>query len=455
MATEADLIQKFKDLNIPVGADFEELIHTAFAGANLADLVNNYDSRITTVENDLSTAKNSIQANTDNKVTDNKNGTEQLNGIQVQPYNKLSDVTSVRNIVLQTDNAIPYIAKGGIGEAIQDFSLYDGFPSLPSGTQVYYSYDLVVKNADGGIHWFGWDSPWSAFVNNQSITTDGIHHFQGTTTIPDADITKGQFIHPTIDYSHATYQVKNLMVVVGSIPVTHLPAPEDKADDSKVAHLSGANNFDTIPTVNNNPLLLASSLPSDITRTTKDANFTGKLQKSGIDVATTTDVTTAVSTATANMVDPSKPTNFTAGLKSGGVDVATAADLKSIEDASWHTVTGKNDTFSDYILMYKINDAEKYVDFIFYGTMGITIHNDTNWHEIIDLSTIVKNPKDVSGGLIALIPAANGGGLTEVSKSGTKLVFNWQYNNTSLFAGNNVMSFGSDTKTPFMRVSFY
>ena len=39
------------------------------------------------------------------------------------------------------------------------------------------------------------------------------------------------------------------------------------ADDSKVAHLSGANNFDTVPTVNNNPLLLASSLPSDLART--------------------------------------------------------------------------------------------------------------------------------------------------------------------------------------------
>ncbi|MCT3552399.1 phage baseplate upper protein [Lentilactobacillus buchneri] len=72
------------------------------------------------------------------------------------------------------------------------------------------------------------------------------------------------------------------------------------ADDSKVAHLSGANNFDTVPTVNNNPLLLASSLPPDLARTTKDANFTGKLQKSGIDVATTSDVTNAVNTATSN-----------------------------------------------------------------------------------------------------------------------------------------------------------
>ena len=58
------------------------------------------------------------------------------------------------------------------------------------------------------------------------------------------------------------------------------------ADDSQVAHLSGANNFDTVPTVDKNPLLLANSLPSDLARTGQDTNFTGKLQKSGIDVAT-------------------------------------------------------------------------------------------------------------------------------------------------------------------------
>ena len=56
--------------------------------------------------------------------------------------------------------------------------------------------------------------------------------------------------------------------------------------DDEVAHLSGANNFDTVPTVDNNPLLLANSLPSDLARTGQDTNFTGKLQKSGIDVAT-------------------------------------------------------------------------------------------------------------------------------------------------------------------------
>jgi len=48
------------------------------------------------------------------------------------------------------------------------------------------------------------------------------------------------------------------------------------AEDSKVAHLSGANNFDTVPTVNNNPLLLASSLPTDLARTGSNQEFTGK-----------------------------------------------------------------------------------------------------------------------------------------------------------------------------------
>lgn len=72
--------------------------------------------------------------------------------------------------------------------------------------------------------------------------------------------------------------------------IEEVNAKQDKigytpADDSKVAHLSGANNFDTVPTVNNNPLLLASSLPSDLARTGQDANFTGKLQQNGQNVA--------------------------------------------------------------------------------------------------------------------------------------------------------------------------
>ena len=85
---------------------------------------------------------------------------------------------------------------------------------------------------------------------------------------------------------------------------------------------------------------------------------TGPAGKDGTQVdlteyAKTTDVTTAISAATANMVDSSKPTNFTAGLQSGGVDVATAADLKSVEDSAWRPLTLKNSTSG--IILFKDN----------------------------------------------------------------------------------------------------
>ncbi|MCA7081878.1 hypothetical protein LGL73_14125, partial [Staphylococcus aureus] len=44
------------------------------------------------------------------------------------------------------------------------------------------------------------------------------------------------------------------------------------ADDSKVAHLSGANNFDTVPTVNSNPLLLENYYTVDLTDAKYDRN---------------------------------------------------------------------------------------------------------------------------------------------------------------------------------------
>ncbi|WP_061777267.1 collagen-like protein [Levilactobacillus senmaizukei] len=85
---------------------------------------------------------------------------------------------------------------------------------------------------------------------------------------------------------------------------------------------------------------------------------TGPAGKDGTQVdlteyAKTTDVTTAISTATANMVDSTKATNFTAGLQSGGVNVATAADLKSIKDSAWRPLTLKNSTSG--IILFKDN----------------------------------------------------------------------------------------------------
>lgn len=77
---------------------------------------------------------------------------------------------------------------------------------------------------------------------------------------------------------HSTDMRKPASDVAG---IEEVNAKQDKiaytpANDSKVAHLSGTNNFDTVPTVKNNPLLLASSLPSDLARTGSNQEFTGK-----------------------------------------------------------------------------------------------------------------------------------------------------------------------------------
>lgn len=276
--------------------------------------------------------------------------------------------------------------------------------------------------------------PWSPAP--QDITNRVLDNHDGSITV------NGNIFTPADDSKvvHTTDMRKPASDVAG---IEEVNAKQDKigytpADDSKVAHLSGANNFDTVPTVNNNPLLLASSLPSDLARTgsdqeftgkntfdtapidkatgnpyitkdgvpavpstladtTKDTNFTGKLQKSGIDVATKSDVTTAVSATTANMVDSSKPTNFTAGLKSGGVDVATAADLKSVEDASWRQLDNKYITpTSGYTLspatniLYKIDDSNHKI----YLSGSIVLTNNSYTDKVpvtIQLDSIVKS----------------------------------------------------------------
>ncbi|QBJ03595.1 capsid and scaffold protein [Lactobacillus phage 3-521] len=99
------------------------------------------------------------------------------------------------------------------------------------------------------------------------------------------------------DFSTGTYlKFGKLKLEKGSVATDWCPNPEDKvnvadmrkpasdvagieevnakqdkigytpADDSKVAHLSGANNFDTLPTVNNTPLLTSDKLPDNIVK---------------------------------------------------------------------------------------------------------------------------------------------------------------------------------------------
>lgn len=215
------------------------------------------------------------------------------------------------------------------------------------------------------------------------------------------------------------------------------------SDDSKVAHLSGANNFDTVPTVNNNSLLLASSLPSDLARTGSDQEFTGKntFDVAPIDKATGNPYITKDGVPS-DVARTSQQTNFPAGLQSGGVDVATAADLKSIADKAWYQLDNKYIVpASGYTLsptttiLYKIDDSihKLYLS----GSISLTENNSTtdNISVTVRLGSIVKSILTSSVLYMGYLNTAyNSLGEVYASQSSTNLTFYVEYGTASIVA---------------------
>lgn len=385
-----------------VGTDLYVWVNGAWKNCgNVSPDLKNYVT-VTDLNNGLST-----------KVTDNKNGTITANNLTYDLSK--SGLTSLQLVNSGSFNDLP------LGTVFAGTSMVDG----PDKNHTFTTTTFYFS---------GWSGRKAqiAIADNTNLmyfrVYMGINWTNWTLLSDDSKVV------------HTTDMRKPASDVAG---IEEINAKQDKigytpADDSKVAHLSGANNFDTVPTVNNNPLLLASSLPSDLARTgsdqeftgkntfdtapidkttgnpyitkdgvpevsptladtTKDTNFTGKLQKSGIDVATKSDITTAVSTATANMVDSSKQTNFTAGLQSGGINVATAADLKSVEDAAWRQLDNKYITSDIAIssastVLYKIDDTNKRlylqgsVMLSSYGYDAITLHLDSIVNRVLTVT---------------------------------------------------------------------
>ncbi|WP_191984621.1 pyocin knob domain-containing protein [Lentilactobacillus buchneri] len=139
------------------------------------------------------------------------------------------------------------------------------------------------------------------------------------------------------------------------------------ADDSKVAHLSGANNFDTVPTVNNNPLLLASSLPSDLARTGQAQTFTA---------AQTFSIA---------------PTITDASTDKGDNQAATMADLKSVENSAWrvaNTYEAIKHLFNPEVI-YRVDSKNKKIHLYGGGVTGVS--SDTNQFKFLDFSDISTN----------------------------------------------------------------
>lgn len=335
------------------------------------------------------------------------------------------------------------------------FPAYDGV----TPQAVTYSYKTVIQETSN-----------ITMTNSNDVYASQEDLTEAIAAIPKPDLsnyaTNRQLATKADDSKvvHSTDMRKPASDVAG---IEEVSAKQDKigytpADDSKVAHLSGANKFDTVPTVNNNPLLLASSLPSDLARTGSNQEFTGKntFDVAPIDKTTGKPYITkdGVPSIPSDVARTSQQTNFTAGLKSGGVDVATAADLKSVEASAWHTITGKSESLSSYTCMYRKNNKQKYVDLVLYGTMGIGKNSYLNISdtqtELLDLKDIVSAPKNVKGMIACAAEHSAGGGATyDLEISGTKLTFAWN-DQTVLSTGKRIVSANYDDGSVFMRVTF-
>ena len=411
-------------------------------------------------------------------------GIEEVSTLQTQVNNSAVGTNLLTGTGSHTVTGTGSNANGHLSNETDDdiLTLFKGLEGQTVTVSVDYEYSGFV--AGSGQNRIGWQAqiftdastypgPWYHPNNNS-----GSGRISSTFVVPK-NITGIGYTNGFIQFSGSgTGTVSHLKLEKGSVATDWCPNPEDKvnvsdmrkpasdvagieevnakqdkigytpADDSKVAHLSGANNFDTVPTVNNNPLLLASSLPSDLARTGSDQEFTGKNtfdvapidKTTGNPYITKSDVTTAVGTATANMVDSSKPTNFTAGLQSGGVDVATAADIKSVEASAWRQLDNQYITaFTNYntsikvdedsLFLVKIDEVNKRV-YMFFTIKGNFV---TNSRVYIDLTDIVKNVSFPNYYLYNL-SAATESTRTESSITGNRICFKIENYNTTVLS---------------------
>lgn len=421
-----------------VGTDLYVWVNGAWKNCgNVSPDLSNYVT-VTDLNNGLST-----------KVTDNKNGTEQLNGVQVQPFNKLSDTIGGRNLYLNS-KAIAE-GYGTIGDTKVTVEPFDSATNMwhivakqdGSGFHGIYSYNYVQDRLPDTSDWScSFDVKGIGKIACIGMENSSRNPVSGTVGSEWSRISQTGHIDNVagekaiIMYFYANgspldVYIKLPKFELGNMPMDWTPAPEDKvnvsdmrkpasdvagieevnakqdkigytpADDSKVAHLSGTNNFDTVPTVNNNPLLLASSLPAELARTGSDQEFTGKntFDTAPIDKTTGNPYITkdGVPSIPSDVARTSQKTNFTAGLQSGGVDVATAADLKSVEDAAWRQLDNKYITSDIAIssastVLYKIDDTNKRlylqgsVMLSSYGYDAITLHLDSIVNRVLTVT---------------------------------------------------------------------
>ena len=172
MATEADLIQKFKDLNIPVGADFEELIHEAFIGANLADQVSQNTTNIGKARTDAITAKetSSLALNTANLASNTANiNKNDITSLKTSKVN-VSDLPN-NNASTLADTSVSANFKGGLNK--------NGV-NVPNDTEVAQTINSSIESATTNVAYQNKDNNFMGnlqYKNKEVATTDLLQNF--------------------------------------------------------------------------------------------------------------------------------------------------------------------------------------------------------------------------------------------------------------------------------------
>ena len=345
-------------------------------------------------------------------------GIEEVSKLQTQVDNSAVGT----NLLLGTNNPLVIVGGNSSNQTTNDYVLANGYNisylASKIGTQFTISYDWSVSGSSpSGTFDSIWNNlPWVVGDNKgftQVSSSNTSSHFSNTFSLRADSKNIATGVHFRLDNFVGTLTISNVKLEKGSVATDWTPAPEDKvnvsdmrkpasdvagieevnakqdkivytpADDSKVAHLSGANNFDTVPTVNNNPLLLASSLPSDLARTGQSQTFTAAQKFS------------------------SAPTVLDTSSSKGDNQVALMGDLKSVEESAWRRIDNKYitnsadgnsfqeaDKFST--VLYKIDKGLSNITFLFILFPSIT---NTMSYFRIDFSSIAKNisfPSDFS-----------------------------------------------------------
>lgn len=263
----------------------------------------------------------------DNKVTDNGDGTFSVNGVVINAGD-LETSESINTLLNSKDFATNDSVKEEISSAISNNGGDGGGISateIASGTDVF---SLFVNDEKPHYYYCSSNNTAKSLKNSPVETAFSLQALpanskQALSNSGNPEWTYTQFILQPFNSSDLWVASTNTDGT-GNISNT---------DWTQVA--SGADVSSAISTATAN---MVHNVKGDTSWETIDGfkRFVYKPTDSyGYQFMTSEDVNSTINSVTANMVDSSKSTNFTAGLQSGGINVATAADLKSIEDSAW------------------------------------------------------------------------------------------------------------------------